>query len=75
MPNQVRTSHENHAADRCVDVFVREDGSFGFEEYRRDAEDQKGWFSLQRYSQRIFATQEHALESARVAVAWLNDEG
>ena len=24
---------------RCVDLFARPDGSFGFEEYRRDPED------------------------------------
>jgi hypothetical protein len=23
----------------CVDVFIRSDGTFGFEEYRRDVED------------------------------------
>lgn len=75
MPNQVRASLQNRAADRCVDLFVREDGSYGFEEYRRDAEDQKGWFSLHRHSQQVFATEEQALAAARAAVAWMVDEG
>ena len=28
--------------DRCVDIFCRPDGTFGFDEYRRDVEDQRG---------------------------------
>ncbi len=74
MPNRVCASLQNREGDHCVDLFVREDGSFGFEEYRRDAEDQKGWFSLQRYSSRVFAAQELALASARATIAWLADE-
>ncbi len=74
MPNTVRDSIQNLAADHCVDLFEREDGSFGFEEYRRDVEDQKGWFSLQRYSQRVFDTQDLAMAAARAAVGWLADE-
>ncbi|HEY2564091.1 MAG TPA: hypothetical protein VGI44_10300, partial [Acidimicrobiales bacterium] len=29
-------------ADRCVDIFSRPDGTFGFEEFRRDPEDMGG---------------------------------
>ena len=29
-------SYENFDATRCVDIFVRDDGSYGFEEFRRD---------------------------------------
>ncbi len=32
-------SFENDLEDRCVDFFVRNDGTFGFEEYRRDHEE------------------------------------
>jgi hypothetical protein len=32
-------SIENPQHDRCVDLFMRPDGSFGFEEFRRGAED------------------------------------
>ena len=38
----VVASIENPQHDRCVDVFTRPDGSFGFEEFRRDAEDACG---------------------------------
>jgi hypothetical protein len=39
MKNRVLASLENLYGDRCVDVYVRADGSFGFEEFRRDPED------------------------------------
>lgn len=74
MPNLVRDSLQNQAGDLCVDLFEREDGSFGFEEYRRDVEDQKGWFSLHRYSHRVFGRQDLALAAAREVVVWLADE-
>jgi len=32
----VLESIENQGHNRCVDIFVRPDGSFGFEEFRRD---------------------------------------
>ena len=35
----VLASHQTLEADRCVDVFSRPDGTFGFEEFRRDPED------------------------------------
>jgi hypothetical protein len=32
-------SIENPQHDRCVDIFERPDRTFGFEEFRRDAQD------------------------------------
>lgn len=71
MPNKVLASLQNRAADRCVDIFVRDDGTFGFEEYRRDHEDGEGWFPLNRYSQQVFDTAEYALAKAKSTVAWM----
>lgn len=73
MGGRVVDSINNVTGDHCVDIFVREDGSFGFEEFRRDHEDQRGWFSLQRYSTQRFASLDAALRQARVSVAWLAD--
>ena len=69
----VIASFNNETGDHCVDVFQREDGSFGFEEYRRDHEDLRGWFSLRRYGTRSFANEAAARHDARAAVAWLGD--
>lgn len=69
--HRVVASFNSPAGDHCVDIFVREDGSFGFEEYRRDPEDMKGWFPLHHYSSQVFATERDALAQATAAVAWM----
>ena len=40
-------SIENFEHDRCVDLFSRPDGTHGFEEFRRDAEDRGAWTPVQ----------------------------
>jgi hypothetical protein len=70
----VVASFDSPAGDHCVDIFVRDDGSFGFEEYRRDPEDMRGWFSLHRYSNQIFATDQDALAQAKATVAWMTGD-
>jgi len=71
VPIKVLTSLENSAGDHCVDIFARADGTFGFEEYRKDPEDERGWFSLHRYSHQVFATAEDALAQAKSRVEWM----
>ena len=50
---------------------MRDDGTYGYEEYRRDHEDGRGWFPLHRYSHQIFDAEEHALAKAKSTVAWM----
>lgn len=64
-------SVENAEHDRCVDLFSRPDGSFGFEEFRRDVEDAGAWTPVRFYSGTSFATQQAALAAAVTAVVWL----
>ena len=71
MPSRVVASINSPAGDHCVDVFQREDGSFGFEEYRRDVEGMRGWFPLNRFSSLVFDTEQQALAHARAAVEWM----
>jgi hypothetical protein len=71
----VLASVENAAADRCVDLFRRADGSFGFEEFRRDPEDAGAWTRTGRFGEGVYATREEALAAARRAVAWLAAQG
>ena len=58
---------------RCVDIFRRADGSFGFEEYRRDIEDQRGWFPIGGHAEARFDSAEAAMRAARTHVTWLPD--
>ena len=57
----------------CVDVFQRPDGSFGFEEFRRDPEDGQGWFPIGHYSHQVFDTFEQAKGTAVSTIDWLGD--
>ena len=65
-------SYETAEADRCVDLFSRPDGTFGFEEFRRDPEDMGAWTPVSYYSARAYASAESAFDAARRAVAWLD---
>jgi hypothetical protein len=67
----VLSSLENSDGDRCVDLFRRVDGSFGFEEFRRDVEDQGRWTPVAYYSDARYASQELAQDAAATTVPWL----
>jgi hypothetical protein len=69
--NRVLRSIETDDGARCVDLFVRPDSTFGFEEYRRDIEDGRGWFRVGHYCQDIHLSQDAALAAALSQVAWL----
>jgi len=58
----------------CVDIFKRTDGSFGYDEFRRDPEDGRGWFSIRHADGLTFDTAQAALDAAIQAVEWLADE-
>jgi hypothetical protein len=67
----VLDSIENGEHDRCVDLFRRPDGSFGFEEFRKDAEDAGAWTPVRYYSGTSYPSRETALAEAARAVVWL----
>ena len=67
----VLASPSTAAVDRCVDIFRRPDGTFGFEEFRRDPEDMGGWTPIAYYSVWEYLTEGDAVAAARAAVPWL----
>ena len=69
----VLISIENLEHDRCVDLFSRPNGSYGFEEFRRDVEDQGAWTPVAYYSISTYLSQEAALAAAIGSVPWLSD--
>ena len=75
MSKQVLDSFEDAFHSQCVDIFVRADGTFGFEEFRREVDGSGSWQSLGRYSLLSFASGAQALEEAQVSVAWLEKLG
>ena len=74
MPKGVTQSLHNPEADRCVDIVRRPDGTFGFQEFRRDAEDRGGWTLVSDHAHLSFAREEEAIASARATVAWLREQ-
>lgn len=69
----VLSSPSTPAVDRCVDIFMRPDGTFGFEEFRRDPEDMGSWTPIAYYSVRKFVAEGDAVAAARDTVPWLSD--
>jgi hypothetical protein len=66
-------SIENPEHDRCVDFFSRENGSYGFEEFRRDVEDGGQWTPVHYYSSVVYPSPADALNAAERCVHWLID--
>ena len=64
-------SMETDEGRRCVDIFRRPDGSFGFEEYIREPEDNKGWQPAGSTGALRYASEEQALAAARQYARWL----
>jgi hypothetical protein len=69
--NRVLRSIETDDGGRCVDIFARPDGTFGFEEYRRDIEDGRGWFAIGFHATGQYETANDALQEALSRIAWL----
>lgn len=65
-------SLESSDGGRCVDLFRRADDTFGFEEFRRDPEDPRGWGPAGAFGHRVFATENDALAAAVDSVGWLS---
>ncbi len=70
---KVLASPSTPGVDRCVDIFVRPDGTFGFEEFRRDPEDGGAWTPVAYFSGQDYDTEAEALAAARTRVPWLGD--
>ncbi|MBH69191.1 MAG: hypothetical protein CMM58_12615 [Rhodospirillaceae bacterium] len=67
-------SINNSEKNLCVDIFRREDNSFGFEEYRRDPETNYGWYKVGFFGDYIFPSEEEAYKNACGNIVWLSQE-
>ena len=74
MTNLVLRSLETPDGARCVDLFQREDGSYGFEIYRRDAEELSSWFAIGGFAEQRFSTESSALSTAARHAPWIAEK-
>ena len=58
----------------CVDVFQREDNTFGFDEFRREKETNEGWYKIHSYGHNIYLTEQEAYNQACKNILWLNNK-
>jgi hypothetical protein len=68
---KVVRSLEDADGFRCVDIFKRPDGSYGFKEFRRDPEDAGRWTLVGDYSHQSYATTDDAIREAATSLPWL----
>jgi hypothetical protein len=68
----VMASVNNDDGSHCVDIFRRPNGTYGFEEFRRDVEDPSGWFAVGGFARRVFKTEADARAEARKLVVWFD---
>jgi len=71
MKSTVLASLQTEDGRQCVDFFLREDGTFGFEQYRGEYDGASRWQSLSKYSQLSFVSGQEALRVAKQHVSWL----
>ncbi len=69
--HRVIASLEDEGGARCVDIFVRADGSHGFEIYRRDGEDPRGWYPTGHHTDRRFTSAAAARRAAAAVAPWV----
>ncbi len=66
-------SINNSDQSLCVDIFLRNDSTYGFEEYRRDKETHDGWYKVNIYEHNIYLTEKEAFDDAYKYIHWLRE--
>ena len=66
-------SINNSDQSLCIDIFKRNDNTFGFEEYRRDKETYEGWYKVKMCEHYIYLTEKEAFSNACKYVHWLRE--
>jgi len=69
--NKVVSSFEDKTGFLCVDIILLENSKFSFKAYRRDPEDNSGWFIVGDQSSVQFITEDEAIQKAKTIYAWM----
>ena len=65
------SSFEDKTGFLCVDIILLENSKFSFKAYRRDPEDNSGWFFVGDQSSIQFITEDEAIQKAKMIYAWM----
>ena len=68
---KVVSSFEDETGFLCVDIIFLFNGKFSFQSYRRDPEDNSGWFPTEGQSPMQYATEHEAIQKARMKYPWM----
>ncbi len=66
----VLESTETEDGRRCIDIFQRPDGSFGFEEFIREPEENTGWQPVSHTAMMVFWSEEEVRRAAWLHAPW-----
>ena len=72
MSRKVLASIDSPDASHCVDIFLRDDGSHGFEEFRAEFDGAARWQSLGRHGTLRYDDGPGALAAAKERIDWLD---
>ena len=65
------SSFEDKTGFLCVDIILLENSKFSFKAYRRDPEDNSGWFFVGDQSRDQFITEYEAIQKAKMRYPWM----
>ena len=68
----VINSINNDDNNLCIDFFIRNNNTFGYQEYRKDPENMTEWYRIGNYDHKIFLTKDEAYQDAKKTIVWLN---
>ena len=66
----VINSINNDNNNLCIDFFIRNNKTFGNQEYRKDPENISGWYRIGNYDYKVFSNKDDAYHDAKKTIVW-----
>ena len=66
----VINSINNDNNNLCIDFFIRNNKTFGYQEYRKDPENISGWYRIGNYDYKVFYNKDDAYHDAKKTIVW-----
>ena len=66
----VINSINNDDNNLCIDFFIRNNNTFGYQEYRKDPENTSEWYRIGNYDYKVFSNKDDAYNDAKKTIVW-----